>query len=157
MKWVLAHDYTHVYKCDDDSWVHIPRLLASGFEKYDYMGGSRTTNFDLAHGGGLPFGQGGAGYWLSRKAMQHVADSAEDFWKWQECEDIGVGILLGTKGIGLHVDPRYFHGTELPQKAKSGIPSSVILPRGIPTLENDQVSAHKCPRWKMEIIHKKFV
>ena len=33
-RWALAHGFAFVYKCDDDTFVYLDRLLASGFEHY---------------------------------------------------------------------------------------------------------------------------
>jgi hypothetical protein len=160
LQWARQLGYTNVFKCDDDTWVHIPRLLASGYEAFDYVGNSRTTGIqELYQGGGCPFGQGGAGYWLSEKAMDIAINASLDFWRYQECEDVGMGILLGTKIIPLHVDPRYRHGTVLPYPKDKTYPANVVIPapRFIPTPENDQITAHKCQRWKLETIHERFV
>jgi len=60
-RWALEHDYTHVFKCDRDTWVSADRLLtAAAFLSHDYTG--------LVGNPGDCCG-GGAGYWLTRPAM----------------------------------------------------------------------------------------
>jgi hypothetical protein len=92
-------DYDFCFLTDSDSYVSIPRLLASGFEAHDYIG------YQLETPDGIPYASGGAGYWLSRKAMKMVAEEAipERF----KNEDEMVGTVLAEDGIKLHHDPRY--------------------------------------------------
>jgi hypothetical protein len=61
--WALEHtDCDYLFKCDDDTYVHLPRLLAA-VPQGDYVG------HDL---GG--YASGGAGYWLSRRASRIIAE-----------------------------------------------------------------------------------
>ena len=63
--WTLEHGYDHSFKGDTDTYICIPRLLASGFEKHDYSGcvqGLDQGRIDAVYGG--------TGYWLSRRAME---------------------------------------------------------------------------------------
>jgi hypothetical protein len=59
-RWALEHEYTHVFKCDRDTFVHVDRLLAAVPVEHDFVG--------LVGNPGDCCG-GGAGYWLSRHAM----------------------------------------------------------------------------------------
>jgi hypothetical protein len=92
IQYALDNGYDYLFKCDIDSYVHVPRLLSSGFEQYDYSGY-----------GGPPL-YGGSGYWLSRRAMQiaqrtKIAELIfEDHW---------TGRALAAEGILPHQDPRY--------------------------------------------------
>src|SRR5207237_4532050 len=65
--------YSHVFKCDRDSFIHADRLLAHYQEilaqGLDYVG--------LVGNPGDCCG-GGAGYWLSRKAMQTYLDNYDE-------------------------------------------------------------------------------
>jgi len=104
MQWAVAKDYDHVFKCDDDTYVRPDRLLASGFEEFGYTG--FTEGRFHSSGSAMQvyaYAQGGAGYWLGRKAMQLVADNEGTHY----CEDCGVGITLGVNGISPIHDTRY--------------------------------------------------
>jgi hypothetical protein len=56
IRWTLEQGYDHIFKADIDTFVHVPRLLTSGFENSDWSGS----------------GYGGTGYFLNRKAMEAV-------------------------------------------------------------------------------------
>jgi hypothetical protein len=73
--WFLKHDYTNLFKCDNDTFVIPQRLLESDFENVDYLG---SPVGDVYH-------HGGVGYFLSRTAAEILVDSdvddtAEDRW-----------------------------------------------------------------------------
>ena len=86
--WALDHGYDYLYKTDTDTAVSVTNLLNSGFESHDYSGGynQETTG---------EFASGGAGYWLSRKAMQIVVNSTVASW----AEDVFVALALKEKGV----------------------------------------------------------
>jgi len=58
--WAVDHDYDYIFKCDRDTAIHADRLVAALPEGQDYVG--------LVGNPGDCCG-GGAGYWLSRKAI----------------------------------------------------------------------------------------
>lgn len=91
----MVKDHDFCFLTDTDSYVSIPKLLASGYEAHDYIG-YRLEGKDYA--------SGGAGYWLSRKAMQVVASCDPSRFT---AEDEMVGTVLKEAGIKLHHDPRY--------------------------------------------------
>lgn len=68
-KYAADHGYTHIFKCYPDTYVCLSRLMASGFQKYDYVG-----NFACRPVAG-PYCTGGAGYWVSRKAYENLIDA----------------------------------------------------------------------------------
>lgn len=93
-KWMLERDYGFIFLCDTDTYVRPDRLLASGFEQYDFMG---SFNGPI----GVPnamqekywaWCSGGNGYWLSRRAAELVADAQSD-GDW--AEDRITGQILG--------------------------------------------------------------
>lgn len=92
-KWALDEGYDFVFKCDLDTLVRPELLMQSGFEAFDWVGGQNSF-----------FASGGAGYWLSKKAMQHVVEAggAPGFE-----EDVHIARILLGKGVELHNDPRY--------------------------------------------------
>jgi hypothetical protein len=140
-QWARTNSYTNVFKCDDDTYVHVPRLLASGFEQHEYTG-------RMCHGHAFRYAQGGAGYWLAGRALDVVADSGSDYWMQKPAlhnnfEDLGTGILLQHAKIGLFDDPRYFNGTTL----KWGYP----VEGG-----NDTITSHKCLDSHMRLVHSRL-
>lgn len=118
-------EFDFIFKCDDDTYVHLPRLLRSGFEAYDYFGGAPSGNAWKK----APYAQGGA-YFISRKAAMRVAETdlaaagAGKRWWWNggmrmvtreglkingtaTVEDMMVGDILREQGIVLKIDPRF--------------------------------------------------
>src|SRR5271170_4674268 len=41
--WGYTHNYDFVFKADTDTYVNIPQLMSSGFEKHDYFGYAHTA------------------------------------------------------------------------------------------------------------------
>lgn len=119
-------NFDYVCKCDDDTYVHIRRLLNSGFEKHDYTGNLPPGN---AWKNGV-YAQGGL-YILSRKAVKAITDTPFESgrgkrWWWgaglpvrsdlledpgqdYSTEDVMVGDILRENGIYLNIDPRFNH------------------------------------------------
>ena len=79
-KWALKRGYLNVFFCDTDTYVCLPRLKPNG---HDYVGYKLPDK---------EYASGGAGYWLSRKAMEMV--TAGDPGKFAN-EDEMVGALVG--------------------------------------------------------------
>lgn len=96
VRWALAHGFTHMFKVDTDTYVDVPRLLASEFTLHDYIG------FPFACDG-WAHASGGAGYWLSQRAMEALRDAAVNI----PYEDVWTGQTLRDAGILLHHDHRY--------------------------------------------------
>jgi hypothetical protein len=94
-RYALAEGYEYLFKCDDDTFVNVDRLLRSGFEKFDYAGrfNSATTGWAT----------GGTGYWLSKRAMRVISEAGIADW----AEDRFVGTVLRRAGIRCHRDTRY--------------------------------------------------
>jgi hypothetical protein len=92
-QWTLRHNYDWAFLCDTDTYVSVPRLLKA--DQHTYMG-YRLENKNYA--------SGGAGYMLSRKAMEVVSQGNPDEF---ENEDEMVGTLLGKVGISVHHDRRF--------------------------------------------------
>lgn len=109
IEYAASNGFDYLFKCDVDTYCHVSRLLSSGFENHDYVGR-----------------YGGAGYWLSRKAMLALLDTTfPDF----DAEDEVVYRNLESKGIPSHEDRRYH------SKTKEG-----------PTPDNNLITAH----WYMD-------
>lgn len=73
-----------LFKCDDDTYVHLPRFMA-------FMPEAPYAGHEM---GG--YCSGGAGYWLRRDAAAIVAARLE---KTTWCEDWEVGKVLGEAGV----------------------------------------------------------
>jgi hypothetical protein len=87
-KWALAHGYDYVFKADDDGFVYVDRLLRLDYERWDQIGFSNCP-----HGLGEKCGcyvTGGAGYFLSKRAMQAVVSEPITHW----AEDLTTGKAL---------------------------------------------------------------
>lgn len=98
-RWALEHEYTHVFKSDDDSYIQVERLLASGYEKADYMGRVRGPS------GPYPAVYcSGFAYWLSAKAAKIIAETTLNG---DTAEDRVVGNALLDAGIHPVHDARY--------------------------------------------------
>jgi len=125
MRWAAPQAFTHVFRCDVDTLVHMERLLASGFEAHDYFGSTLDvpTNW--------PFCHGGPGFWLSMKAVRILADAAIDQnSEIHKLQDQWIGDTLGVAGINPAHDPRFSMGWSY------GRDEPRILP------DNDTISCH---------------
>jgi hypothetical protein len=91
-KWALANGYTHVFRCDPDTFVRPALLMKCGFEQHDYVGGLNSF-----------FASGGSGFWLSERAMQIVTATPSD----NPADDVEVALRLKPYGIELHEDSRF--------------------------------------------------
>lgn len=89
----LEAGYDFVFKGDLDTLVRPVQIMHSGFEQHDWVGGQNSF-----------FASGGAGYWLSRKALQTVVDHTIEPGP---AEDVNTARALLEKGVELHNDPRY--------------------------------------------------
>jgi hypothetical protein len=122
--WAIGEvSFDYLFKCDDDTYVHIDRLLNCD-TLGDYVGGDR-------HPHGHP--SGGAGYRLTRNAAIEVATSLmttasyEDWLVWK---------LLTSTGMPLRSDSRFiFHGERWPAQ------------------DNDLITCHRCSEQRMREIH----
>lgn len=127
MRWALSEGYDFVFKCDTDTYVCVPRLLVSGFEPHDYVGCFATCKSCIPTDSGhcqcssetgqrfYSYASGGAGYWLSARAMRVVAEAPfildplvpERDEPSTRGEDLQVGWALGRQGILCYRDPRF--------------------------------------------------
>lgn len=91
-RWALEQGYSHIFKCDDDTYVWVDRLI---------------TELPCDYGGYAPHGvvSGGPGYFLSRRMMEAVLKHADPDLQW--AEDVMVGQAINRVG---RFNPKYFHG-----------------------------------------------
>jgi len=64
LRFLYDKDFTHIFCCDDDTYVVIDRLLNCGYEDHDYMGATVYTSNRVA------YAYGGSGFFLSKKAVE---------------------------------------------------------------------------------------
>jgi len=128
-KWALEHSYGFMFKADHDTYLSPVRLLASGFEQYDYVGyfpfipdgsGPGFKHHQTPKGlvpsaadarGAYIYASGGCGYWTSKRAMEALVAAPIDekrldvFGK--PAEDLWVPNVIFPLGIRGYHDPRY--------------------------------------------------
>ena len=142
-RWASDQGYDFTFKCDTDSYISIPRLLASGYEKYHYSGacGERPNVYPDAC-----FPANGGGYWLSRRAFEYLAENM-NLGLGKNCEDWCVFLsLMKGAGIFVHHDPRYQANRSIPGQAPSEGNDFIILhDAGQHSLRNPEnmTSAHQ--------------
>lgn len=101
-RWAFLNEIDYLFKIDTDTYVNVERLLASGFENYDYTG----YVLDWLE---VPYCSGPA-YWLSRKAFEIVANADLSQFRdpsYPNAEDVIVGRILKAAGILPFHDRRY--------------------------------------------------
>jgi hypothetical protein len=111
--------YTHVFKCDDDTFIVPDRLVVPDC---DYTGHCRVNP---PHNDGIDYCHGGRGYWLSRKAMKAILDAPVSLFSSGKIEDGAVAKALKLVGITPVHDDRY-----------------TAEPHAFPTRSNDAISCH---------------
>jgi hypothetical protein len=102
-----VQDFDYAFFCDDDTYVVVDRLLNSGFESCDYTGFPCYVAERK-----MMMAQGGAGFWMSRKAMKAALVVGIDHPKFGKTifSDWTVASLMNIAGIPLHGDFRYNMG-----------------------------------------------
>ena len=128
--WALTGGYTHIFHACIDTWINVPKLMVSDFEKHDYTG----YRCDEGHG------SGGMGYWLSAKAARAVmvAQAPPGVY-----EDLWVGAVLRDAGIPLFEDRRY------------SSPANPNRPPDEITLHLSRGTDNYDPTW-MRVVHQQF-
>ena len=145
LRWAHEREYSFVLRCFPDTYIRVDRLMACGFEGFDYFGDFRR---ECTESFALNYASGGPGYWLSRKAYQHLLD-APILGIWRDelmtyVEDMWTGNILGRARQAGHElsyfdDPRFMnHGS-----------------RHWPSPDNELISSHlSCPdRYEKETMY----
>jgi hypothetical protein len=91
-RWAYGQGYDFVFKCETDTYVNLERLLTSGFEQHDFIGGPNGRNI-----------AGGSGWWVSRRTMSQVVEHRIDGY----ADDCWFPTLAQARGITLTHDSRY--------------------------------------------------
>lgn len=108
-RWARREGYDFVFQAWNDTYCFTRRMLASGFEKYDYSGHFRGEDHLPQLGKAVLgcYASGGSGYWLSPYAGQALCDGGRpDHW----ADDLWVGKVMKAAGIRGTQDYRYFSG-----------------------------------------------
>jgi glycosyltransferase involved in cell wall biosynthesis len=106
-RWASESGYSHTFHCCTDTYVVVPRLLSSGFEKHAYFGAIMRDDHRLCTDRNVEFAQGGGGYWLNREAGSVVASSEIPSWV-KFADDVFVGDSLFKANIPFTHDSRYW-------------------------------------------------
>lgn len=103
-QWIVGKIYDNAFFCDNDTYVDVPLLLQLPYEGSDFAGhfcrgpAETTSRFDYRDHMGFypqsyPWCSGGIGYFLSRRAIDLVADTPPMVW----AEDMYVGQVIGPE------------------------------------------------------------
>lgn len=131
-KWALEHGYEHMFKADRDTYLSPKRLLASGFDRADYVGHFPAHPQEglmpvIADGRGVyAYASGGCGYWTNKPAMEAIAAAPLDEKRLDNrgkaAEDLWIPNILYPLGLRGYHDPRYiFKGDRLNLYGYQGI------------------------------------
>jgi hypothetical protein len=127
-RWALDHaNFEYLFKADDDTYLDLDRLAAYDPAGADYIG------HDI---GG--YASGGAGYWLSRRAVEILVKAGLPN---TGAEDVLVGKAMAAAGISLRHEARVQPWVNL---------------KMTPTPHNDLISTHAVRGEKMETIHRQM-
>lgn len=145
-RYAAMNGYDFLFKTDTDSYVSIPRLLRSGFEKYHYSGscGEQANVYPDSC-----FPANGGGYWLSRRSFEYLADNM-NLGLGKNCEDWCVFLsLMKGAGIFVHHDPRYAANRPIPRQGpKPGNDAMILHDAGEFNLRNPEhmLAAHEAAK-----------
>lgn len=102
--WANAKVFGHLFLCDCDTFVNATALLRLHYEMFDYAGHFKGGQQEIGstfeykdHMGEYPmchpWASGGMGYFLSKRAVEIVADIYPKYW----AEDMFVGQVIGKE------------------------------------------------------------
>ncbi len=127
-QWAITRDdWDYLFKCDDDTYVSISRLIRYPLTA-DYIGAEWTP--------GARYASGGAGYFLSRKAAEVVA---EHLTRKEGPEDVYVRDALASQGIPFTQDQRFV-----------ALGNEELRPRA----DNDLITLHCVPSVSADLFYK---
>ncbi len=127
-QWAISRDdWDYLFKCDDDTYVSISRLIRYPLTA-DYIGAEWRP--------GVRYASGGAGYFLSRKAAEVVA---EHLTRKEGPEDVYVRDALASQGIPFTQDQRFV-----------ALGNEELRPRA----DNDLITLHCVPSVPADLFYK---
>jgi hypothetical protein len=127
-QWAIARDdWDYLFKCDDDTYVAMSRLIRYPLTA-DYIGAEWKP--------GVGYASGGAGYFLSRKAAEVVA---EHLTRKEGPEDVYVRDALASQGIPFTQDQRFV-----------ALGNEELRPRA----DNDLITLHGVPSVPADLFYK---
>ena len=127
-RWAISRDdWDYLFKCDDDTYVSIPRLIRYPLTA-DYIGAEWAP--------GVRYASGGAGYFLSRKAAEVVA---VHLTRKEGPEDVYVRDALASQGIPFTQDQRFV-----------ALGNEELRPRA----DNDLITLHCVPSVPADLFYK---
>lgn len=129
----LQENVTHLFICDDDTYVRPERLLLSEYQEHDYIGFVRNY-------GNCPYMQGSS-FWLSSRAMQYIVNHPEKMPNGVP-DDVAVGAALYGKVHFVH-EHRFAVGDPYPQRT--------------PLASNNIISSHKHLPDSMYRVHEAWL
>ncbi len=102
-RYALDAGYPYLFRCCDDTQLFPDRIASANLEAFDYAGQmpckfSIGGTFKTWFKGGFDFMHGGCGIWLSRKAMQMIADDKLESVVCDMPAMVDVGFGLTTPG-----------------------------------------------------------
>jgi hypothetical protein len=97
-RWATENGHDYTFHCGADTYVFVPRLLASGYEKHDYSGFLIHDEHRMVAERNVQFAQGGGGYWLGPQAATSVEKATIPAWI-GKAEDLFVADALFKAGI----------------------------------------------------------
>lgn len=128
--WAVAtYDFDFVFKCDDDTYVRVPRIMAYALGDRDYVGS------DI---GG--YASGGAGYFVSQRAARKLATDLRG--RRTGAEDLIVGEVLRRRGFVL---------------GNTGLLAPFLAPTTFPSPDNHLITGHHIDPQGMRRIHAPFL
>ena len=107
-RWALDKGYDFVFQCCTDTYVAVPRLLATGFEKHACMGAICEP---------LPAPGGGAGYTLDKRALSALAAAEHPF---PIGDDVLTGMTLNRVGLPMVHDDRFWSDVRMIEGMRQG-------------------------------------
>ena len=134
---------SHVFFCDDDTYVVASRLMACGYDQHRYMGCPCEIE------GGVTMAHGGAGFFLNRTAMKAInrISPKHDVFKSTTFSDRIVGKLMKIVGIKLFPDFRFNPGKYKDDKGFCNL---------VPNQSNRYVTTHFVTPQLMELLDHHF-
>ena len=117
VEYALADNVTNLVVCDDDTFIHWPRMMESGFERFDYLGFVRSYS-------DTPYMQGSC-YTLSERAMAAIV-KRNWYMKNGVPDDAAVGQCLYGEVPFTH-ENRFSIGVPYPMLQQMPLPNNSIV------------------------------